>query len=72
MYLPEIIKLDRPLISDIDHIPEKQENVKSLVAEFHSRNMLVVAEGVEQKAEFDYLVGIGVDVFQGYYLERPA
>ena len=72
MYRPEIIKLDRTLISDIDHIPEKHENVKSLVAEFHSRNMLVVAEGVEQKAEFDYLVGIGVDLFQGYYLGRPA
>ena len=72
MYNPKIIKLDRVLISDIDHIPEKQENVKALVNEFHLRDMLVVAEGVEQKAEFDYLVEIGVDLFQGYYLAMPA
>ena len=68
---PHIVKLDRELISDIDHIPEKQQNVEQLVLEFHSLDMLVVAEGVEQKAEFDYLVGLGVDLFQGYYLARP-
>ncbi len=68
---PHIVKLDRELISDIDHIPEKQQNVEKLVLEFHSLDMLVVAEGVEQKAEFDYLVGLGVDLFQGYYLARP-
>ena len=69
---PHIVKLDRNLISGIDHITEKQENVKKLVLDFHSKGMLVVAEGVEEKAEFDYLVGIGVDLYQGYYLARPA
>ena len=71
MMTPHIVKLDRQLISDIDHIPEKQKNVEQLVLEFHALDMLVVAEGVEQKAEFDYLVGLGVDLFQGYYLARP-
>lgn len=28
--------------------------------------------GVETKEEFDYLVGLGADLFQGYYLARPA
>ncbi len=69
---PHIIKLDRELISGIDHIPEKQENVQNLVLRFHSDGYLVVAEGVEEKEEFDYLVGLGVDLFQGYYLARPA
>ena len=69
---PDIVKLDRELISGIDHDSEKQENVTNLVLYFHSKNMLVVAEGVEEKEEFDYLVGLGVDLFQGYYLARPA
>ena len=69
---PHIVKLDRELISGIDHIPEKQENVTKLVLDFHSRGILVCAEGVEQKEEFDYLVGLGIDLFQGYYLARPA
>ena len=69
---PDIVKLDRELISGIDHDPGKQDNVKRLVFEFHSKDMLVVAEGVEEKEEFDYLVRIGVDLFQGFYLARPA
>ncbi len=55
-----------------DKLPEKQENVRNLLQEFHSRNMLVVAEGIERKEEFDYLVGLGVDLFQGFYLARPS
>lgn len=72
LYEPNIVKLDRELISGIDHISEKQENVRDLVLEFHNRGILVVAEGVEEKEEFDYLVGLGVDLYQGYYLARPA
>ncbi len=69
---PDMVKLDRELISGIDHDPVKQKNVKRLVFKFHAKNMLVVAEGVEEKEEFDYLVGLGVDLFQGFYLARPA
>ncbi len=69
---PHIVKLDRELISGIDHIPEKQENVQDLILKFHADGMLVVAEGVEEKEEFDYLVGLGIDLFQGYYLARPS
>ena len=72
MYSPDIVKLDRCLISDCDKDEENQKNVKSLLEEFHSRGILVVAEGIERKEEFDYLAGIGIDLFQGYYLARPA
>ncbi|MCR5301758.1 MAG: EAL domain-containing protein [Lachnospiraceae bacterium] len=69
---PDFVKLDRNLISGIDHIPQKQENVKDLVDRFHNRGIRVVAEGVEEKEEFDYLLGLGVDLYQGYYLAKPA
>ncbi len=69
---PDIVKLDREVISGIDHISEKQENVKALVALFHSKDIMVVAEGVEEKEEFECLQGLGVDLYQGYYLARPA
>lgn len=69
---PHIVKLDREVISGIDHISEKQENVKALVALFHSKDIKVVAEGVEEKEEFECLQGLGVDLYQGYYLARPA
>ena len=69
---PHIVKLDRDVISGIDHISEKQENVKKLVQHFHSQGIKVVAEGIEEKEEFEYLQGLGVDLYQGYYLARPA
>ena len=69
---PHIVKLDREVISGIDHISEKQENVKKLVDLFHSKDIKVVAEGVEEKEEFECLQGLGVDLYQGYYLARPA
>lgn len=69
---PHIVKLDRDLISGIDHIKEKQEQVQELVQLFHSKGILVVAEGIEEKEEFECLKSLGVDLFQGYYLARPA
>ncbi len=69
---PHIVKLDRTLISGIDHIKEKQDNVSDLVLHFHSKGIMVVAEGIEEKEELDHLIGLGVDLFQGYYLGRPA
>jgi len=41
------------------------------VDDFHSKGIRVAAEGGEEKEEFDCLVGLGVDLFQGYYLARP-
>ena len=69
---PHIVKLDRELISGIDHISEKQERARELVSIFHSKGIQVVAEGIEEKEEFEYLLGLGIDLYQGYYLARPA
>ncbi len=69
---PHIVKLDRELICGIHQNPEKQENVQQLILKFHGMGILVVAEGVEEKEEFDLLVGMGIDLFQGYYLARPS
>lgn len=68
---PDIVKLDRSLISDIDKNEEKQKNCKEAIDKLHEMKKKVVAEGVETKEEFDYLVGLGADYFQGYYLAKP-
>lgn len=69
---PGIVKLDRSLICDIDRDIYKQSNVKEIIDMLHLMGKQVVAEGVETKGEFDYLVKLGADLFQGYYLARPA
>lgn len=69
---PQIVKIDRSLLSGIDHDEAKKENCRNIITAIHSQGRKVVAEGVETKEEFDYLVSIGADLFQGYYLGRPA
>ena len=69
---PGIVKLDRSLISDVDKDVYKQANVKEVIDMLHLMNKIVVAEGVETKEEFEYLKELGADLFQGYYLARPA
>ena len=71
MYDPHMVKIDRDLLSDIDKHKDKQENVTGLLKKFHEKGIKVVAEGVETKEEFDWLVEAGADFFQGYYLHRP-
>lgn len=69
---PEIVKLDRSLISDVDIDKEKQANCAKIIDILHAKEKLIVAEGIERKEEFDYLRELGVDFFQGYYLGRPV
>lgn len=68
---PDIVKIDRSLISNIDKDEAKQRNCIEVIKELHEKKKIVVAEGVETKEEFDYLVSIGADLFQGYYLAMP-
>lgn len=69
---PHIVKLDRSLFADIHQDEEKQRICKGYIADFHSKGMQVLAEGVETKDEFEFLQKQGVDLFQGFYLARPA
>lgn len=71
-YRPHMIKVDRSLISDIDKDKDKQSHIKKLVKDMHDKLVAVLAEGVETKEEYDFLKGIGVDFYQGYYLGKPA
>ncbi len=69
---PGIVKIDRELLSGIDHNEGKQRNCRDVIERIHAMGKMVVAEGVETKEEFDYLLELGADLFQGYYLAKPA
>lgn len=69
---PHIVKLDRSLFADLDKEQEKQIICAEYIREFHKKKMQVLAEGVETKEEFITLQRLGVDLFQGFYLARPA
>ena len=69
---PHIVKIDRSLLSGLDQNEEKRSNCADIIRNMHDKGRLVVAEGDETKEEFDCLVELGADLFQGYYLARPA
>lgn len=68
---PDILKIDRSLVSEIDEKYYKQEVFKSLVNLSKKIGALVVAEGVEREEEAIVALELGADLLQGYYCARP-
>ena len=69
---PRFVKVDVVFIRGIDSNPDRQQLVSSLVTYAHGRDMKVVAEGIETAEELQKVLELGVDLFQGYFLARPA
>ncbi|WP_159882633.1 EAL domain-containing protein [Paenibacillus puerhi] len=69
--IPDMIKIDRSVISNIDQISVKQSMLKALLHVAEHINCEVIAEGVERKEEADTLVEMRVNMVQGFYFARP-
>lgn len=69
---PDIIKIDRGLIREINSDYYKQELFKALVLVAKKTGSLVVAEGVETHNEAVTSLELGADFLQGYYIAHPA
>ncbi len=68
---PNIVKIDRTLLSNVDKDKYKQANCQAIIETMHYKGIKVVAEGVETEEEFNYMKSIGADYFQGYFLAMP-
>ncbi|HET6248573.1 MAG TPA: EAL domain-containing protein [Tepidisphaeraceae bacterium] len=68
---PDIIKIDRSLITHIDTDYHKQETFKSLAQLARKIGSLVVGEGVETEGEALVALELGADLLQGFHLARP-
>jgi GAF domain-containing protein len=69
---PDIIKLDRALVSGIDRDPAKCALVEALVSFAGQTGAVVCAEGVETLEELAALARLDVGLGQGWALARPA
>jgi EAL domain-containing protein (putative c-di-GMP-specific phosphodiesterase class I) len=69
---PQLVKLDRSLVTGIDRDPVKQALTESLGAVVGRLDAWLLAEGVERQEELDLLAGLGVPLAQGHLLGRPA
>lgn len=69
---PDIIKLDRTLISGIDRDPYK-DALGAAIVDFAKRTgATIVAEGIESHAELEAVTALGMTAGQGYLLGRPS
>lgn len=69
---PNLIKIDMELLRDIYRSSAKQVIVSGVAAMARRLDIEVLAEGVENEAEFTVLRSAGINLFQGYYFARPA
>ena len=71
-YQPNYIKLDRFLIGNIQQDFVKQSVFAGVKHICDQLAIEIVAEGVENAAEYHWLSEAGISIFQGYYFARPA
>jgi EAL domain-containing protein (putative c-di-GMP-specific phosphodiesterase class I) len=69
---PSYLKLDRSLISGIDHDSDRAALVGALVGYSKQVGSLLVAEGIEHSTELRVLGELGVPLAQGFYTGRPG
>ena len=68
---PDIIKLDRSLIQNIDQEYHKQELFDFFIKLAHRIGVFVIVEGIETEAEALSCLERGADLVQGYYFAYP-
>lgn len=69
---PDVVKLDRELIIELDKSRRQQILVRAVTGLCRELGATVVAEGIETLDELKAVRDCGVDFAQGYLLAKPA
>lgn len=65
------LKIDRSFIANAPGDPSSASITEAIIAMSRSLGLRVVAEGVETRAQLDFLRGLRCDAFQGYLFSKP-
>ena len=64
---PDEIKIDMAFVRDIHLNPRKQHIVRAIIQLAHSNNATIVAEGIENEHELNFIIDLHCDYAQGYH-----
>ena len=67
----EELKIDRSFLLGVPANNDDNSIVKAIIAMAHSLGQTVVAEGVEEVEQLDFLRALNCDVIQGFYFSKP-
>lgn len=70
-YPVHIVKLDKSLVASLGRDLRAQAMVSGFISLFQGIGLEVVAEGVEQPAQHEFLLGAGCDMAQGWLYGKP-
>ncbi|MCX5768642.1 MAG: EAL domain-containing response regulator [Gemmatimonadetes bacterium] len=65
------LKIDRQFVHGASHSSTQRSVVEASLALARSLRMTAVAEGIQQRPDWDLLVGLGCEVMQGFFVARP-
>jgi len=67
----DVLKIDRSFVKDILGSSDEGAIARAVIAMAHSMSLKVIAEGVENEEQFEFLKSHGCEVVQGYLISRP-
>ncbi len=65
------LKIDQSFVRDIFLDPNDETIIETIITMAHILGMEVIAEGVENKEQVQFLTEKGCKIFQGYYFYKP-
>ncbi len=65
------LKIDSSFVQDLESSADARAVVDAVIRLAHALGLVVVAEGVETKAQGDILMQMGCDELQGFYFAHP-
>ncbi|MFC0522269.1 EAL domain-containing protein [Pontibacillus salicampi] len=69
---PDIVKIDRDYIRNCHESEQNQAFLKQIIQTTKQLDLLLLAEGIETREEYEWLQQAGIDYGQGYYIGKPS